>query len=90
MDRADTSYTHPPIREDGMEQCVRCGEIFGGERASMEVNHTSGPVVNADTGAEYEVVIESPAGDPLMHIECYEEHEAERRAAENASLEEFA
>ena len=56
----------------------------------MEVNHTSGPVVNADTGAEYEVVIESPAGDPLMHIECYEEHEAERRAAENASLEEFA
>lgn len=83
-------YEHPVIREDGREQCVVCGEVFGGEKASLEVVHTTGPVVNADTGHVYDLVYESEAGTPLACPDCYKQLTAERHAEQNRSLGEFA
>jgi hypothetical protein len=93
MNQNDTDgekFQHLPARDDGREQCVRCGEVFGGEKASLEVTHTSGPVVHAERGAEYEVVIKSPPGAPFMHPECFTEADAERKAEKNAFLTGFS
>ena len=83
-------YQHESPDADGYDICVRCGEPFGGETATLELNHTYGPVIHADTGTEYDIVMDSPPGRPLAHPECYKELEAERNAEKNHGLGEFA
>lgn len=68
-------YNHYAIRNDGREQCVSCGEVFGGEDAEMEEVHAFGPVARVGMRGEREfnAVDDSDPGDPLMHPECYED-----------------
>ena len=70
-----SGYDHFAIRADGREQCVSCGEVFGGEDAEMADVHAYGPVVGVGSrrGDEFDAVEDSDPGDHLMHPECYEE-----------------
>lgn len=87
---AVSDYAYPSIREDGMEQCVRCGELFAdADNPSMELNATAGPVRRASDGTEYQTVVDSPPGTALMHPECHADAETERKAEENTSLEDY-
>lgn len=88
-------YDHSRSDDSALDQCVVCGVTFGegpdgARRASAGTNYTYGPVRNADTGAEYEYVGESPPGTPLAHPDCFKEVDAERKAEANHSITEFA
>ena len=88
-------YDHSRSDDSGLDQCVVCGVTFGEEGESVVsvssgMNYTYGPVHNADTGAEYEYVGESPPGTYLAHQECFKEVDAERKAESNYSLGDFS
>lgn len=85
-------YEYPPS-VDALDQCVVCGVCFGAEddrsHLTQEENFTHGPVFNADSGAEYDYVGESPPGSNLAHPQCFKKIDAERKAESNRSLTDF-
>lgn len=84
----------------GMEFCVYCWVLFGGEddpsrhvphpSISAGINYTHGPVVHAETGTEYDHVGASEPGTPLAHPDCRKKWKATTRPDEEISLTAFS
>lgn len=93
-DKLEGETPHPPMTDDGLEQCVRCGTTFGMEDSDRpigsELNLTYGPVVAASTGSEFETVVATEPGTECVHLWCWEEMETERRRGENHPLDQWA
>jgi hypothetical protein len=82
-------WHYPPDDENDLEQCVWCGVTFGSEdrgAISYEINVTSGPVVQPESGRQFDIVLDTTPGSELVHPDCYAEIETERRRDENESL----
>lgn len=91
--------THPLTTDGGFECCVYCWRVFGADELGdtpnqpgigMGINYTEGDYCNAETGHEYETVMDSEAGTPLAHPECYKEWKAATRPDDEADLTEWS
>jgi hypothetical protein len=56
---------------------------------SMGLNYTEGDYCHAETGHEYETVMDSEPGTPLAHPECYKQYKAATRPDDEQTLTEF-
>lgn len=93
VESAGDSHRYDPVDDDEMAQCVRCGVTFGTEdrgAIANEVNLTYGPVVRPGSGRTVDCVFETDYGTELVHPDCYEKMETNRRRDENVSLMRWA
>lgn len=70
--------------QNGLEKCPHCGKQYGGQSGHFGAVYTQG-------GRKFDHFTDTDPGDgPFFCPECWPELQANQRAIENRSLEDFA